>query len=395
MLSLIFAEDLIQKFYEFVYDKHLVLQSQDSNPLESFYLKIINQEPLTQNQANFALKLLEKYKATAAAAGFHYSADPMVLKWRYPFRVLDLSKKIYAEKDEAGNAWVCLKFPYQLKKQFDDEIEHGIDHHKKSFWDSDLKVRRLSLYDYNLIQLYEFAVRHAFEIDESFMLAVGEVEEIWQNSKDITPYSTSSSNTVFLHNASDDVKQYWDSKLIGTYEDNVLLAKSMGYIFDQSPKTPVERIAAAQENSFWVKHNQDFFSIYKTITGKICIILDRTGNTLAWLQQFVVDADHAGIDRDEIKVCFRENKDNNSGVNDWIKAAGVGGKVETGRILIFEYKPAKWLFKQMDDVKMLVTNNLYPPANQLAKDWFTAHPCVIYLGDIKPVEQRGQRIVEL
>jgi hypothetical protein len=395
MLTSIFAEDLIEKFYEFVYDKNLPIQSQDHAPLESFYLKIINREQLTNNQANFAIKLLEKYRSLATAAGFHYSADLVTIQWKQPFRVLDLSKKIYAEKDDAGKAWVCLKFPYQLKKQFDDEIEHSVDHHKKSFWDPELKVRRLSLYDYNLIHLYEFAVRHSFEIDESFMLAVGEVEEIWQNSDKIAPYSTTAQYGVSIHNAQEDAIQYWDNKAIGMYEDNLLLAKSMGYIFNQNPKNMVEKIAASTENSFWIKHNQDLFSIYKNITGKICVVLDRTGNTLHWLQRFVADADQAGIDRDEIKVCFRENKENNSGVNEWIKAAGVGGKVETGRILIFEYKPAKWLFKQVDDVKMLVTNNLYPPTNQLAKDWFTAHPCVIYLGDIKPSEQRGQKIVEL
>jgi hypothetical protein len=390
-----FAEDLIEKFYEFVYDKNLAIQSQDHSPLEGFYLKIINQEQLTNNQANFAIKLLEKYRPLAATAGFHYSADLTTVKWKQPFRVLDLSKKIYAEKDEAGKAWVCLKFPYQLKKQFEDEIEHGVDHYKKSFWDPDLKVRKLSLYDYNLIQLYEFSVRHNFEIDDSFMLAVGEVEEIWQNAEKIAPYSTIAHYGVSIHNASEDAIQHWNNKAIGTREDNLLLAKSMGYIFDQTPKNTVEKIAATSENSFWIKHNQDLFDIYKRLNGKICVILDRTGNTLDWLQKFVADADQAGINRDEIKVCFRENKENNSGVNDWIKSAGVGGKVETGRILIFEYKPAKWLFKQVDDVKMLVTNNLYPPTNQLAKDWFTAHPCVIYLGDIKPSEQRGQKIVEL
>jgi len=395
MVTSIFAEDLIEKFYEFVYSKQFVIQPQDQSPLESFYLKIINREQLTHNQANFALKLLEKYKASAATAGFYYSADPAVLNWRQPFRVLDLSKKIYVEKDKSGKPWVCLKFPYQLKKQFDAEIEGGVSHHDKSFWDPDLKVRMLSLYDFNLIHMYEFAVRHNFEIDESFMLAVGEVEEIWQNSEKILPYSRSYTTIVHLHNANDDAKQYWDSRVNGTYENRVLLAKSMGYVLDQTPNTMVERIAASPENSFWVKHNRDLFSIYKTITGKICIILDRTSNTLAWLQQFVVDADQAGVNRDEIKVCFRENKDSNSGVNDWIKTAGVGGKVETGRIFIFEYKPAKWLFKQSEDVTILVTNNLYPPTNQLTKDWFESHPCVIYLGDIKPSEQRGQRIVEL
>jgi hypothetical protein len=395
MVPSIFAEDLIEKFYEFVYSKQLVIQPQDQSPLESFYLKIINQEQLTINQANFALKLLEKYKASAAIAGFHYSADLAILNWRQPFRVLDLSKKIYVEKDKSGKPWVCLKFPYQLKKQFDAEIGGGISQHDKSFWDPDLKVRMLSLYDFNLIHMYEFAVRHNFEIDESFMLAVGEVEEIWQNSEKIVPYSRSYITIVHLHNANDDAKKYWDNNVNGTYENRVLLAKSMGYVLDQTPNTMIERIAASPENSFWVKHNQDLFSIYKTITGKICIILDRTSNTLAWLQQFVSDADQAKVDRDEIKVCFRENKDSNSGVNDWIKTTGVGGKVETGRIFIFEYKPAKWLFKQSEDVTILVTNNLYPPTNQLTKDWFESHPCVIYLGDIKPSEQRGQRIVEL
>jgi hypothetical protein len=94
-------------------------------------------------------------------------------------------------------------------------------------------------------------------------------------------------------------------------------------------------------------------------------------------------------------VCFRESKNSDTGINGWIKHHNVGGRVEDGKILIFEYKPAKWLFKQSEDVKMLVTNNLYPPTNQVTKDWFESHPCVIYLGDIKPSEQRGQQIVEL
>jgi hypothetical protein len=113
------------------------------------------------------------------------------------------------------------------------------------------------------------------------------------------------------------------------------------------------------------------------------------------LTQFINDADTAGIDRNEIKVCFREPKEQDTGINEWIKTNGVGGKVETGRILIFEFKPAKWLFKEKESVKLLVSNNLYPPTNQLTKDWVGSHHCVIYLGDIKPSEQRGQNIVEL
>jgi len=101
------------------------------------------------------------------------------------------------------------------------------------------------------------------------------------------------------------------------------------------------------------------------------------------------------VSRDEIKVCFREGKDGKFGINEWIKLAGVGGKVETGKILIFESKPAKWLFKDPHDVTLLVTNNIYPQTNVMTRDWFNSHPVVIYLGDTKPTEQRGYKIVEL
>jgi hypothetical protein len=116
---------------------------------------------------------------------------------------------------------------------------------------------------------------------------------------------------------------------------------------------------------------------------------------LPWLQNFVADADKSEVSREEIKVCFRDSKESDSGINEWIKIAGVGGKVETGRILIFESKPAKWLFKSDIDVTMLVTNNIFPSTSSMTKDWLRSHPCVIYLGDTRPTETKGQKIVEL
>jgi hypothetical protein len=328
-------------------------------------------------------------------AGLDYANILSTVQWRQPFRVLDLSKKIYVDKDDKGQVWVCLRFPYQLKKEFDTEIHGGLMHHTTSFWDAEKKVRCLSLYDFNLVQLYEFAQKHNFEIDDTFMIALSDVEEIWQNAEQILPFSISINNTVALNNATADAESFWNAKAIGSYGDNLLLAKSMGYLYQGQPTNIIENIAASPSNSFWIKTNKDLFSLYNLITGKVVIVLDRTGNTLAWLDQFIRDIDNTGIPKSDIRVCFRESKESDTGVNSWVKSNGVGGKVEDGKILIFEYKPAKWLFKQSEDVKMLVTNNLYPPTNQLTKDWFESHPCVIYLGDIKPSEQRGQQIVEL
>lgn len=396
MLSSVFAEEIFMNFHDRVIMANLPVQQQDYSPILSFGQKIYNNEQLTQNQANYIVKILEKYKNVSASAGYDYRNNLTNLQWKQPFRILDLTKRIYVELNEDKQPIISLKFPYQLKKEFDEEIDSKDGN--VSIWDSINKVRKINLYDCNLIQLYEFATKHNFEIDESFMCALSDVEEIWQHSENLTPKSKFVNDQIVLENACEHAIEYFQQKMSGMLFDDALLAKSMGYPIDVSTfplnKTKAQLVSSNQ-NSFWIKNNDTFFELYKSITGKVCIILDRTGNTLNWLQKFIADADNNGVDREDIKVCFRESKEGATGLNEWIKLAGVGGKVETGKILIFEYKPAKWLFKEVEDVKMLVTNNLYPPTTALARDFFNSHPCVIYLGDIKPSEQRGQKIVEL
>ena len=394
MLPSEFAEDIFVEFYNLVVQQKISIQGQDFSPISSFHEKIINSGELTKNQANFLIKLLEKYKTIAAVAGLDYGSKLADLKWQRPFRVLDLSKTIYVELRE-NKLEICLKFPYQLKKEFEDEIASREALHTHGFWDSEDKVRRLDFYHYNLIALYEFACKHNFEIDDSFMIALADIEEIWQRQDDIIPHSIAIDNFVLLQNCSEDIQEWWYKHWTRDSNSDLLLAKSMGYPYTGIPHTAIEKIAASQENSFWMKTNQEFFQLAKSCPGKICVLLDRSSATLPWLQSFVADAEKSGVSREEIKVCFRDNKESTTGLNDWIKIAGVGGKVETGRILIFESKPAKWLFKSSNDVTLLVTNNIFPPTNTMARDWFACHPCVIYLGDTRPTETKGQKIVEL
>lgn len=394
MLPSVFAEDIFVEFYNLVAQQKISIQGQDFSPISSFHEKIINSGELTQNQANFLIKLLEKYKASSAVAGLDYGLRLADLKWRTSFRVLDLSKRIYVEL-RGKKLEICLKFPYQLKKEFEDEITSRDALHTHGFWDSEDKVRRLNFYHHNLIALYEFACKHNFEIDDTFMIALGDVEEIWSNSEEAVPHSELGIFGIALKNADESTQAWWQAHRAADPHRDLLLAKNMGYHYHGKPHTVVEKIAASQENSFWLKTNQEFFQLAKSFTGKTCVLLDRSSATLPWLQNFVADAEKSGVSREEIKVCFRDTKESNTGLNDWIKIAGVGGKVETGSILIFESKPAKWLFKSGNDVTLLVTNNIFPPTNTMARDWFMCHPCVIYLGDTRPTETKGQRIVEL
>ena len=396
MSSSLFAEDIFQLFFQLVDSGQVTVQHQDHPPVVSFYTKLLQQEPLTKNQADYVVKILEKYQHAATIAGLDYSSSVKDFQWKQPFRILDLTKRIYVERAAAGQLEVCVKFPYQLKKEFDDQINsYQLISIRSNNWDADQKLRRLNLYDFNLIALYEFANRNNFEIDDTFINVLADVEEIWQNQEEILPVSDIINGRVQLINATAEAEQWFNLHCVGETDKDLLRAKHMGYSYRGKPKNINEKIAAHAENNFWIRSNDKFFDLYKNITGKTAVVLDRTEDTLAWLQKFVADADTHGINRDEIKVCFRDNKDRDTGINEWIKLAGVGGKVEAGRLLIFESRPAKWLFKELDDVTLLVTNNVFPPTNVMSRDWFNSHPCVIYLGDIKPSETKGQKIVEL
>ncbi len=391
-----YIEDIFLAFRDKCQTTDMGLQPQDYTPVESFYFRLIKGDQLTQNQANYVLKILEKYKKISSLVGFDYQDDLDAAVWKKPFRILDLTKKIFVEKNQNGKLEICLKFPYQLKDEFDREMNVNTPgSHKVSHWDQENKVRRLSFYDFNLVALYEFAQKHNFEIDESFMCALAEVEEIWQFEDQIRPICTIGSSSVELDNFTDSAREYAESHFVGSISADIILAKSMGFLYTGPIETTTQKIASTPSNTFWLKDLSEFFKLCNSVNGKIAILIDRSSNTLAWLQNFVQSADNAGVYRSEIKVCFRENKDSDTGINEWIKLAGVGGKIDDGRYYIYEHKTAKRLINVKEDITIIATNNLYPHTNQVTKDWLDSHPCVIYLGDIKPSEQKGKKIVEL
>ena len=392
MQSSNYIEDVFLEFYYFVATNGIPLQMQDQAPVDSFFNVIIGESQLTEAQAGYILKLLNKYKNLTALRGLDYAAKLESPKWKNSFRVLDTSKRVYIETDNAGVVWVCLKFPYQLKKSFEDTLQSI---KVASVWDAEDRVRKINLYQCNLVQIGEFVYNHGFEIDNSFLTVLGHVEEIWQNQFKISPRSIISNNAVELVNASDDALDFWLKNKTGKIENDLLLAKSMGFLLDKKPENSVERIASTKPNQYWVKDNESLLSLCDQIEGKICIVLDRVGKTTDWLKEFAKSVENYGIDPNLVKVCFRAEKNESTDLNEWVKEKGFGGNISDGKFLIFNHKPAKWLFKEPESVKILVSNNLYPSTNALTRDWFNSHSLVIYVGNIKPSEQRNQNIVEL
>lgn len=392
MLSSNSVEDIFIDFCRLFHTGKIPVQPHDVSVINNFENVIQDQKALTQNQGNYILKILQKYQSFSYLNGLDYSSiisDPV---WKQDFRILDLSKKIFVSQDDENTIWVCLKFPYQLKKEFDSMFTN--DAHPFQ-WDHDNKIRKEKLYKCNLISLYEFAQKNSFEIDDSFMSAMAQVEEIWQNQEDIAPSCTDEGGKIVLKNACQEALEYFNENFSDSRNSNLLLAKSMGFLYDKKSRNPIETIASVENNYFWVKNFEEYFNLIESIDGKIVIILDRAADAFDWLKTFSEFSEKFQVSSEKIKVCFREEKNIDQGLNRWIKDKGYGGKVEEGKILIFLQKPAKWLFKDIKSVKIVTTTNLYPPPNPITRDFFNSQSCVIYLGDIKPSEKKDQRIVEL
>lgn len=393
-----YVEDLFIEFYNQTILDIEVLQDQDSAAMHSFYNQLSMGNQLTANQGNFLLKILSKYKSHARRLGIDYGTLVDTPVWKNSFRKLDLSKRAFVEENEEGNIFVCLKFPYALKDVFDKEFNVSQLSYGASQWDAERKLRVLDVYKFNLIQLEEFLRTHEFELDESFLKLVDNVAEIWNQQDEILPRAEISGNEIKLINSPEDAQNFYHAHKLDNFQHDLFLAKSMGYpvIFDRPTKTPLERICESSSKHFWLKTNQEFFNLHNDINGIACVLIDRnTQNIIDWLEKFVGSADLAGIPRSEIKVCFRDPVEKKSKLNEWIKDNMLGGTVRDGKILIFLHKPPKWLFKDNIDVKIVITNSYTPINEPTTSAWLSVHPCVCYLGDIKPTPIRKQQIVTL
>jgi hypothetical protein len=396
MTTAIYIEDLLFELDSQSNGFHEVMSWPDAVILDSIMKRLHADGQITQSQSNLVLKLLNRYKLLYIAAGEDYTALIDEPKWKSPFRKLDNTRFVSIVEDDIGRKWYNIKFPFILKDEFERDILQ--DKTRYSTWDSNTKLRKLPFYEFNIFEIFEFAQKHGFEIDESVVAAQNFVEEVLQQQDTLLPCSELINGQVILKNAVDDATTYWNLHKTDNVDKDIFLAKSMGFPLNlnNDPSSVVERICQSQEKYFWINSYETFFTLHKTINGITCIVLDRnTQNVIDWLHNFVQDAEKNSVDRSEIKVCFRESKDSNVPLNDWIKSNNLGGPVDGAKILIFKHKPAKWLFTNNVDVKIIVTNSYTPVNDAFVSSWLNNHHCRCYLGEIKPTVLRTQKIVSV
>jgi len=396
MKTIEYIEDALEEFLQIFIGDDNTLDWKDHSILSSLSYAIKKNGALTQKQASLLLKILTKYQHLQNLT-FDLSNILKNFKWRNDFRKLDMTCSVAVQQDEDGTLWIDMKFPHSLVNQFEEALvnKNQLQHIK---WCPTTKNRKLKFYDFNMPTVDNFVRQHNFYIQESFIDALHQVEEIWQQQDNIKPHSVIKDNAVVLVNAIADAADYFQKHFSNDIEKDLFLAKSMGFPaqLEVAPASVVEKISQDPNCHFWMKTNNEFLQLYKSVGEHTVIILDRnTENIIDWLEQFLASAKELDIDTNDFRVCHRESKDGNTQFNNWIKENNLGGDITTGKLFIFKQKPAKWVFTKNIDVKIIGTNS-YTPVNEPSTLWWIqSHPCVCYIGEIKPTKTRNRKIVSV
>jgi hypothetical protein len=331
-----------------------------------------NGKQFTDKQANYLLSIMTTHKNQVPVDLTAVLDNPT---WRLSFRQVDITKRVWVEDIK-----VFIQFPYSIKSHFEAAFDEFTTN-----WDSELRIRTSTLYDINIIQLYDFTVTHGFEIDPSFEIIALEAEDYIQAEHSTCPYSISIDEQVYLVNSSNETDTWFESNKTGNHSLDILLAKHMGYVYSGKPKNLIEEISSLPGNAVWLDDVDRFLLLCNDIPGKICIVLDRACDNTKWLSQFIEAVERSPIELSEVKYGSVTRGSNQ--LNDLVIQHGLNKNCKQGKILIFIHQPTKWLISEADSVMLLVTNNLYPSTNYITRDWLESHPCVIHLSKYRPTTQ--------
>ena len=384
-----FIEDLYREFVSLVHR----FDEQDEKPIADFLKLILNNQPLTEKQGSYVIRLMKKYSHSVNHKFDNELLNPV---WKNTFRVISTEKSIRVESNE-----VIMKFPYSTKTFFLEEFNAtvmdtmfmytGLNMPQTTIWSTaDTKDYRINVNAINLIHLNDFVRRNGFDIESSFDEVISDVEEIWDQEADCTPCAIVSNNEVVLANATSDVDAYWEEHKTSEVPINLFLAKSMGFIYNGIPKNTIEQISSEQGNGFWTNNNLSFLELCAAIPGKICFLVDRASRVEDWFLEFVDAVNKSAIPISSVKVASKINTKYSKEITDTIKEYKMTTKVNTAKIVICFSQLVNSI--NLSEIQIIATNNLYQPSSVLVSSLLETHPCVIYVSDYKPHIRRNSLV---
>jgi hypothetical protein len=399
MSAMRYIEDIFLELADLVVTGQIAYWHADTAPILSFQQAVKGDNGITQRQADFMLKLVKKYrKEISKYVGEDITEHVDNPLWKKSFREIDYTKKISIKTEADGKTYVHIQFPFSLKDNFLKEFNNSRTR-PPTVWDNDQKVQKALLFDINLIQLYDYGKKNEFEFSEDFINLVEQIEEIWSDADELVPHCITDNEKVYLVNANDNAKNYFETHQTDNFIKNLFLAKTMGYpLAKNQEKSEIFKILTTKDTKFWSNDLKKIISLIKDLDAyPVVIFLDRTDDVKERTKEIFWAFQAENFPTDGVRVCFRFLNEDPDGVkfNQWIKDSKLGGSVESGNIFICQHKPPKWMLKSNFSPKIVISNSLYPQTNTAASSIVNNHHTVFYIGKVKPSTNRDTKIVEL
>jgi len=195
------AATLLHPFlHGFTFAPIVSLARYDTEFLDSVSDATLGKQPMTDRQADLALKLIMKYQRQLAQKGIDVSPmqDP---KYRMPLRHIDRTRRASLQDDK-----IILKFPYDstLIQQLRDllQMRQGFAHFDKAS-----KEWHIAQSEYNVNFVFTWASNNQFVIDDQLKVLMDEILEVESQPYEIK-LQRNDQGELFISNAQASLLDY-------------------------------------------------------------------------------------------------------------------------------------------------------------------------------------------
>ena len=303
------------------------LNKWDSQLIYSFADQIGRGNGFTEKQSTLALKILKRHSADISAQ-VRINIDQFLENptYKYPFRQINITKKIDIVSDSHWGRVAKVQFPYN--EEYVNQIRKSRDELNHAVWDKDEKSWIFSVTEANIQFLMNLAEKENFQVDEEFKKYANQSNEILQNMEHHAPMLVVKDNALKFVNISKNIPELTTTNIL----EALFIARRCGIsiwdetisnFIDSDMVTPLVRefLKNDPDNTTFIDTKNTPFSDLETFVKYLspCVFVIPGGIEMEKLQLAYEFLKSIGIDNTEMAVMFRLPSESHKKFNDFVK----------------------------------------------------------------------------
>jgi hypothetical protein len=304
-----------------------MMNSWDTNLIDSFNDQLIRGHALTEKQATLGLKILKR-QADKLTLAIGTDIKPYIETpiYKYPFKKVNSTKKISINHHPTYGKIIKVEFPYN------DQVLNKIRDIKNKLslvvWDKDLKYWVFSLDETSIQFLMSLIDLENFEYDEEFEKYTNQIREIKNNIEKYVPTVTIENKKIKFLNVFENLPQPNTDDLV----ESLFLARKLGiFTWTNEVEQQLSQLKVSPLLMKFLNHTKsdsfvlnlqehNVFSlgeIIKYLTP--CLFLVPGGNEFDTTITIVDLLKGLGVHETEISVLFRLPSNTDREFNDFVR----------------------------------------------------------------------------